>query len=87
MEASGMNHPAVIVLLDKVANDARPETWQQKAFRTTASLCFEAGDVIEIEGLSDGACVIIDGNPFVMGDKKLELRCVPESVLVFGIGR
>ncbi|MBR4427603.1 MAG: NAD(+)/NADH kinase [Spirochaetales bacterium] len=87
MEASGMNHPASIVLLDKVANDARPETWQQKAFRTSAHLCFEAGDVIEIGGMSDGVCVIIDGNPFAMGENKLELRCVPDSVLVFGIGR
>ncbi len=87
IEASGMGHPAAIALLDKVSNDARPETWNQKGFRTTSQMCFESGDVIELEGFADGVCVIIDGNPFVMQGDRLVLRCVPDSVKVFGIGR
>lgn len=86
-EANNFSHPAAIALMDKVYNDARPETWGKKEFRLSSHLCFDAGDVIEIEGLADGVCVIIDGNPFVMKENRLMLRCVPDSVLVFGIGR
>ena len=83
--ACGFSHPAALALLDKVANDARPETWGDKSFRTTAHMCFDAGDLVEIRGLDD-ACVIIDGNPFVLEDNAITLRCVPDSVKVFGIG-
>ena len=86
LESTGMEAPAAIALLDKNVTDARPGTWSKKMFRRTAHLCFGAGDTVEIEGLADGVCVIIDGNPFVLEDRRITVRCVPDSVKVFGIG-
>jgi hypothetical protein len=86
VEASGFSHPAAVALLDKISNDARPETWGEKGFRTTAQMCFDAGDAVEIRGLDDGVCVIIDGNPFILQENRITVRCVPDSVKVFGIG-
>ncbi len=84
VEANGFRHPAAIALLDKISNDARPETWGIKGFRTTTQLCFDEGDVIELAGFAKDVCVIIDGNPFVIEKDSVVLRCVPEAVLVYG---
>lgn len=84
VEADGFRHPAAIALLDKVSNDARPETWGVKSFRTTTQLCFDEGDLVELTGISKDACVIIDGNPFVIEGDSVALRCVPNVVLVYG---
>lgn len=86
-EAYGFEHPASIALLDKIATDARPETWGIKEFRTTSHLCFDEKDCVEIKGIANGACVIIDGNPFVLEKNKIDLRCIPNSVTVYGVGR
>lgn len=84
VEAYGFRHPAAIALLDKISNDARPETWGIKGFRTTTQLCFDEGDVIKLAGFAKDVCVIIDGNPFVIEKDSVVLRCVPEAVLVYG---
>jgi len=86
-EACGFKHPAALALLDKVSTDARPETWGAKDFRTTTHLCFDEKDSIRISGIAEAACVVIDGNPFVLEKDTLDFRCVPESVEVYGLGR
>ncbi len=86
IEASAFEHPAAVALLDKFSTDAREETWGEKRFRSTSHLCFDDTDRIRIDGIAEGACVIIDGNPFVLEENSIDLRCVPESVTVYGIG-
>ena len=83
-EAYGFKHPAALALLDKVSNDARPETWGRKELRTTVQLCFDETDLIKLDGLSKDACVIIDGNPFVLEVGSVDLRCVPNAVMAYG---
>ena len=86
IEASAFEHPAAVALLDKFSTDARQETWGEKRFRSTSHLCFDDTDLIRIDGIAEGASVIIDGNPFILEKNSLDLRCVPESVTVYGIG-
>lgn len=85
-ESIGYEHPAALALLDKVSVDARPETWNCQNLRTTSHLCFCEKDTIELENFTKETCVMIDGNPFIIDDNKITIKCKANAIPVFGYG-
>lgn len=83
-ESYGFKHPAALALLDKISNDARSEIWGMKEIRVTSHLCFDETDTVQLLGIDEDCCVIIDGNPFEIKGGPVILRCVPGSILVYG---
>lgn len=78
----GYKHPAAISFMDRIVVDSRPENWNYRGVSTTSHVAFNENNEVVLEGLSERAHVIIDGNPFAIIDGKVSFCIHPDAVKI-----
>jgi hypothetical protein len=84
-EAPYLRGAAALALFDSVIVKAGKPDRGWEDFSSSEQLLFGPGDSVELSGLSPGARVIVDGNPFAPQSLRLELRSIPDLVEVAGL--
>lgn len=82
INAAGMDAPAVITFMDRIAVDSNPDSWYFKGPVESRQICFDSSDTVEISGFTDNAQIIIDGNPFVRDGDVICIKNIKNALFV-----